>query len=525
MSSPSAQEAEDYKRLREAFVSDHYGGTVTEINIVTIVAPAGILLWSALQAHYRLFDRYGPLACAIDFLINCGAILFSTTVYSNEPIMLVLLLTLPVFFSFVNTVSQKSADKQKTPRKPSVDDKGKKDDDLQVIDPLPVKPFVTHYRGAMMIITCVCILAVDFKVFPRRFAKTESIGTSLMDLGVGSFVFAAGVVSVRQQLKEANGDAPRTNFIQRFVTSFRHALPLVVLGLIRLYSVKKLNYAEHVTEYGVHWNFFFTLAVIPPFVAIFQTVFRLIPSYAIIAYAISLTQQLCLSYAGLLQWLAFAPRDGLINSNKEGLASIPGYLAIFLAGQDIGMAILQRDQDPNSSEIQNDLWLAQTLGGDDKVTDMKKTHERQSTWLRLAKWSGIWIVIYFFSTGNYGPRLTVSRRFANMAYFVWVCAFNTVQLWIFCTIETLFFPDVYGARHKHTELERAKKATSRILAAFNRNGLAIFLLANLLTGLINMSLRTIEMARIPAMVVLIGYLAVLSAVALTLDRYNVSIKL
>lgn len=44
----------------------------------------------------------------------------------------------------------------------------------------PRKSAITNFRAGMMIQTIIGILAVDFSSFPRRHAKTETFGTSLV---------------------------------------------------------------------------------------------------------------------------------------------------------------------------------------------------------------------------------------------------------------------------------------------------------------------------------------------------------
>ena len=355
-----------------------------------------------------------------------------------------------------------------------------------------------------MIITCVAILAVDFRVFPRRFAKVENWGTSLMDMGVGSFVFTAGVVSVRSSLKE--GARQPTSLSKRLAASFRHALPLLVLGIIRLISVKGLDYAEHVTEYGVHWNFFFTLGCLPPFAALFQSAFALLPSYALLSFVLAAVYEMALDLTSLGPFILIAPRNDLFSKNREGIFSFVGYLAIFLAGQSLGSIALPRQQQ-----------LPKTASN--------MTLIRQSTLGKLALLSVAWTVLFYLSTSHYGLRLSVSRRLANLPYVLWVSSFNSYQITICCAIETLLFPNLYKAPTKDEEKARSRDATSTVLYAFNRNGLAIFLVANLLTGLVNMTMPTLHMSVLQSIAVLVVYTSIVTIFAVALDLWNISIKL
>ena len=357
-----------------------------------------------------------------------------------------------------------------------------------------------------MISTCVAILAVDFRIFPRRFAKVENWGTSLMDMGVGSFVFSAGLVSARPILS-ARLAGRSSSFGASLGAAFRASAPLLVLGFIRLYSVKGLDYAEHVTEYGVHWNFFFTLALLPPFVALFQSFSAMMPYTALLSQVISVIYQASLEFTRLKAYILTAPRLDLLSQNREGIFSFWGYLAIFLAGQALGFDILPRNvlgQTTTSSGIQQRKRLVQ----------------------RLIIWSIGWVLLFVFMTSyKYGLGLQVSRRLANFPYILWVAAFNCAQILLFCLVETLFFPGVYVAPDKATERREIDRATSRVFKSFSRNGLAIFLLANLLTGSVNLTLDTLTVGRIEAMGVLLLYLGTLTTIALALNSWDLSIKL
>ena len=100
-----------------------------------------------------------------------------------------------------------------------------------------------------------------------------------------------------------------------------------------------------------------------------------------------------------------------------------------------------------------------------------------------------------------------------------------MQLLLYCHVETWMFPEVYKASTKDDERKAVKRATSTILNAFNRNGLAIFLLANLLTGAINLGIDTLNAGTEKSMLVLVVYAAILTGVAVGLDAREVSIKL
>lgn len=196
--------------------------------------------------------------------------------------------------------------------------------------------------------------------------------------------------------------------------------------------------------------------------------------------------QLALSYGGLQDYILHAPRTDLISANKEGIASFAGYLSIFVIGLDTGFYVLPAD--PYYAMRQK--AKARTKPQRDKLA------------LVLASYSILWCTLFAVTT--MAMKIQVSRQMANLSYVIWVAAYNTTFLLLFLCVEVYFFPSA-GID--------GKRAIPEISNAMNQNGLVVFLIANLLTGAVNISIRTIQTRDGIAVIILTSYMAIVCSVA------------
>ncbi|GAV51209.1 hypothetical protein ZYGR_0AD03920 [Zygosaccharomyces rouxii] len=485
----------DLRERKEQFVTGLQGGSIEEINTVTAVAPLVYFCWNLLSS-----STYGS-NLMVDFALNWVCPLLCITTYSSRVGLLYTLISVPcISIWFINRMQ---AGSQKTTHKKKAGSA-----DPQKFQ-LTKKPFITAYRSGMLVLTVLAILAVDFPVFPRRFAKVETWGTSLMDLGVGSFVFSNGLVSARALLKERLHPERKLSLAKKSLIAVRSMVTLLIIGLIRLYFVKNLEYQEHVTEYGVHWNFFITLSLLPPVLVFLEPITHYIPRFAI-ATATSIIYEIILARnEKVLNFLVLAPRTDFFSANREGIVSFTGYCSIFLWGQTTGFYIL------GNKPTKNNLYKPSV----DPLLEPKGT-QKISSWDKwttvspltgLFLWTGAFFILFFFVL----PVLPfdVSRRFANLPYVIWVVGVNQGGLAVYCLIDIIF------------GLNDANYKIPTILEALNCNGLLMFLLSNVTTGLINMSMVTIDASNTVSVITLLLYSSFLTAAAVILYQKKIFIKI
>jgi phosphatidylinositol glycan class W len=373
---------------------------------------------------------------------------------------------------------------------------------------------LSYIRASIMIMSTIAILAVDFSPFPRRFAKTEGFGISLMDIGVGTVVASFSTMAARLYCKYFENAGIATEFSLRdsarserfvkknisknthqnvsqlpsFFSVIRSTFPIAVLGIIRIFLVKSLEYQEHISEYGVHWNFFLTLAMLP-------VLLHILVSFCgrnadIAGVFILIVYQMFLSQTSLGSWLISEQRDwkSIISLNKEGIISLIGYLSlssIFIVPGRIYF----------SSKTRSELW----------ANVIRQQLPRMI----------FWTLVYYFCKCKLG--ILPSRRLANLTYVAGVSALTFGQMSMYSLLDVMQLPT--------SSSSVLLSKPSLLIESISRNQLAFFLFSNILTGLINMSAQTLLFSNETAFATLVLYMLILSGFVYLLNIFDLKFKI
>uniref|UniRef100_A0A1I7UGX2 Phosphatidylinositol-glycan biosynthesis class W protein n=1 Tax=Caenorhabditis tropicalis TaxID=1561998 RepID=A0A1I7UGX2_9PELO len=315
--------------------------------------------------------------------------------------------------------------------------------------------FVTYFRSLTMIVVTVAILAVDFPVFPRKYAKTERFGHSMMDVGVAAFVFQAALGS-RMAKSASSGRTLASHTRPWYLSS---TFLLFALGFGRAIVLELIGYPQHVTEYGIHWNFFFTMAAIRVLYSILPRCYPLV-----LSVIFGICHQTMLKSTGLQKWIldeTANQRENLMTANAEGLTSLLGYVTIFYASLAIGEF-------------------------------MAKTSCRVKSWIRRCfQLLIISFTLFLIQLATENLVDPPCRRVVNISYIFSQLALMTFATGICLSIQMFSIVVWCAAFPQFSRGDDPFSTVSPCLTdSINRHSLLFFLISNLLTGIINLLIPT-----------------------------------
>ncbi|KAL4159591.1 hypothetical protein PRNP1_000168 [Phytophthora ramorum] len=478
---------EDYKLAKEAFVAGLQGTTALEVFLVFAIAPGSLWLYSELLLLLEVVGirqvGSGNLNLAttilLEFLVTVVPTMIGFSFTEYEVPLVVMVYALAAMLCALSRFHAKEFI-HKHCRKEKMNQLLEKE-----------LPFLTNFRAQIMISTCFAILAVDFTVFPRRFAKTENYGFSVMDIGVGAFIVSSAITSAPARQARPNAstkrssleDKPTPSLLSKCYAFLRPIALVLIFAIARFLTVKGINYQEHVSEYGVHWNFYFTLAGVYLAYSFLQA-FGKWAANPVAAILIAFGYQTYLSQYGGEEYILDAPRDNLMSQNREGILSLAGYTSLYMLAVYAGQSIFSY-MDTNGAKLQRNMrWLVISL---------------------FAVAGLLWLSTFLSVRLVSRP----SRRMLNLSYLLWVMAESITLLALYCGIQTL------------SMLPRVPL----LFQGINHNQLFVFIVANLMTGAVNLSMHTINTEPAIACAVLLAYMLVVCVLASVLQHAGVRIKL
>lgn len=492
---------------KEAFVTGHDGTTPIEIFLLCLAVPIGLRLHPKIlscvpDSCTTNKSRYW-IEIAIEFAVLIFPNLLLQTSYITGPSASVLAMTI---LSSISSLQQRTANISHN------QSKNNNKTNIMMNNSLRRPTFLTVHRAAVYIQTAIAILAVDFPIFPRRYCKTEQNGYGWMDLGAASFVIIAGWSS-----SSSDSSSVTAPFVDSIKKAAIKCTPLLLLGIIRLITIKGVEYQEHVSEYGVHWNFFFTLCCLEGGMVLWKYV-KCLPFFTKMSYyycdgalacILLIPYQLYLTFGGGQDFIENGPRHcsnkdfmkfssmslslcRAFVANREGILGTIGYFSLRLLSESMASYCVWTNAEPND--------LSNSSRQRPSVTTSAHNYNIRNRRLFIVS-VAFWIAHIFVTIGLDVP---TSRRSTNVSFILWSLAQNASVLFL-----------IHIAM---TSKSGQSLPAPRLFDSINRFGLPVFFVSNILTGLVNFLVDTMHSSNEKAMLVLSMYLIAVCGLALALEE-------
>lgn len=350
-----------------------------------------------------------------------------------------------------------------------------------------------------------------------------------MDIGVGTFIVSTAITS-----RFVRRDPTRETASQKKWSV--QLLMVLILGFGRFAVLKAVDYHEHVSEYGIHWNFFATLFCVW---ASADVVHAYVPRQHIpwLALTLLVAYQTALSTTGLTDYVFSDYRADIISANKEGILSLCGYVPLYLLTEAVSQRLFFRTHASNANSpaktslkqqseqtemaskrktraatAQSHASAENTSGQEhesDALNSPEKTRGSPTSGVKkldtqlvkssLVYAAVLWVLWYVSSTAVQNT----SRRLMNFAYVCMVLALTLT------TILSLHVADSLSS----SCVNCSSDVGVATLHYMSKHSLVVFLVANVLTGAVNMSMHTIHASPELSFAVLVGYTFVVTSAA------------
>lgn len=180
----------------------------------------------------------------------------------------------------------------------------------------------------------------------------------------------------------------------------------IALGFARILIVSSLDYQEHSSEYGTHWNFFTTIALVSILLVALRN-----PDHALpIAFVMMFGYELLIKQYGLDQYVFYAPRQDFISANREGITTLIGYLSLQMIGVGLGNFMFKQ------------ILTSEQLKLLRQRKEIQVEYDGYKGWKLFYKLSFMTVVFYgayLLSADVFAP---ASRRLCNLAFVLYHAA-------------------------------------------------------------------------------------------------------